>query len=44
MLRIIKNIKEISDKRYWIRWWEVSTPTLTPYALVEKVGITKSVF
>lgn len=44
MLRIIRNIKEISNKRYWVRWWEVSTPTFTPYALVEKVGITKSVF
>ena len=42
--RIIKNVEAISNFQYWVRWWEVSTPTLTPYVLVRDVGITKSVF
>ncbi|MCW3976262.1 MAG: TldD/PmbA family protein [Candidatus Bathyarchaeota archaeon] len=42
--RILKSIGAISNNRYWIRWWEVATPTLTPYALVKDIGITKSVF
>jgi PmbA protein len=42
--RILKNIGPISNNRYWIRWWEVVTPTFTPFALVKNIGITKSVF
>jgi len=44
MSRIIKNVEATSNTRYWVKWWEVSVPTLTPYVLVRDVGVTKSVF
>ncbi len=40
MLRILESVKALSREQHWIRWWEVDTPTLTPYVLVEGVGIT----
>lgn len=40
MVRILKSIQDISKERSWVRWWEVPTPTLVPYALVNGVGIT----
>ena len=40
MIRILQSVKALSEERQWIRWWEVDIPTLTPYALVEGVGIT----
>ena len=40
MLRIIQTVTAISKEQHWIRWWEVDVPTLTPYVLVEGVGIT----
>jgi len=40
MLRILQAVKAISKEQHWIRWWEVDVPTLTPYVLVEGVGIT----
>ena len=40
MVRILRSIEELSKERHWIRWWEVPTPTLVPYALVKDVGIT----
>lgn len=42
MLRILKNIRELSKLRYWVKWWEVEIPTLTPYTLVEDLNFTKS--
>jgi len=42
MLRILKNIQEISRMRTWIKWWEVDVPTLTPYAVVKDLNFTKS--
>jgi len=42
MLRIFKNIRNLSKGRYWIKWWEVDIPTLTPYAVVEDLNFTKS--
>jgi len=42
MLRIFKNIRNLSKGRYWIKWWEVDVPTLTPYAVVEDLNFTKS--
>ena len=42
MLRIFQNILELSKSRSWIKWWEVSTPTLTPYTLIEGLNFTKS--
>ena len=40
MVRILRSIEGLSKERHWIRWWEVPTPTLAPYALVRDVGIT----
>jgi len=40
MTRIIQSITALSKERRWIKWWEVDTPTLTPFALAESVGIT----
>lgn len=40
MIRILQSIKAMSKERHWIKWWEVDTPTLSPYALVEGLGIT----
>jgi len=42
MLRIFQNILGLSRSRSWVKWWEVSTPTLTPYALIEGLNFTKS--
>jgi len=42
MLRILKNIREISRTRIWVKWWEVDIPTLAPYAVVEELNFTKS--
>jgi len=40
MLRIIQSTTALTKERHWIKWWEVSTPTFTPYTLAEGVGIT----
>ncbi|MGQ9544040.1 MAG: TldD/PmbA family protein [Candidatus Bathyarchaeia archaeon] len=40
--KILRNISALSDKRYWVKWWEVDVPTLTPYALVREVPFTRS--
>ncbi len=42
MLRIFQNIRELSRPRLWVRWWEVSIPTLTPYAVIEGLNFTRS--
>lgn len=40
MIRILQSVKALTKEQHWVRWWEVDLPTLTPYALVEGVGIT----
>jgi len=42
MLRIFGAIKAASKERHWIRWWEVSIPTLAPSVWVKDLGITRS--
>ena len=42
ILRVMKNIDEVSRERVWIKWWEVDTPTLSPYAVVKDLNFTKS--
>jgi PmbA protein len=42
MIRIMQNIRELSQFRTWVKWWEVDIPTLTPYAVVEDLNFTKS--
>jgi PmbA protein len=41
--RQLSNISLISRERQWIKWWEVSTPTLAPAMLIKDVQITKAV-
>lgn len=42
MLRILRNIVDLSKLRAWVRWWEVEIPTLAPYALISELNFTKS--
>ncbi|MEM1607427.1 MAG: TldD/PmbA family protein [Candidatus Bathyarchaeia archaeon] len=42
MLRILRNIVDLSRLRLWVRWWEVEVPTLAPYALISELNFTKS--
>jgi hypothetical protein len=32
----------LSKSREWIQWWEVDTPTLSPWVLVDGVKITRA--
>ncbi len=41
--RQLMNIDGISKERDWIRWWEVSTPTLAPSIRIKGVHITRAV-
>ena len=40
MVRILQSVRALSSTQEWVKWWEVHTPTLTPYALVDGVGIS----
>jgi len=40
-LRMLGNIKALSEDREHINWWESSVPTLAPYMLIKGVKITK---
>ena len=37
---LIANIEELSRERWPIQWWEVDTPSIVPYILVSKLGVT----
>ena len=39
--RIFKNVHELGNKLYQIKWWEVEVPTFTPYVLIRNVHTTK---
>ncbi|MEM1994481.1 MAG: TldD/PmbA family protein [Nitrososphaerales archaeon] len=41
--RQLKNIAATTEERRWIYWWEVQTPTLTPYMLIKQTKVTKAV-
>ncbi len=41
MLRILGNIDGLGRERSWIKWWEVTIPTLTPSMLVRGANFTK---
>jgi PmbA protein len=41
--RQLSNIELISKDRSWIKWWEVSTPTLTPAMMIKGVRVTRAV-
>lgn len=41
MLRILRGIRKLGEKRYWIVWWEVETPVYAPHAVIDEVSFTK---
>lgn len=40
--RLFSSVKMLSKKREWIQWWEVDTPTLCPWMLMDGVKITRA--
>jgi PmbA protein len=40
--RMFSSVQALSRQREWIEWWEVETPTLCPWMLVDGVRITKA--
>jgi PmbA protein len=40
--RLLSSVKLISKAREWIQWWEVDTPTLCPWLLIDGVNITRA--
>ncbi len=40
--RMFSSVRLISKDREWIQWWEVDTPTLCPWVLVDGVKITRA--
>lgn len=41
--RQLENIAMMSKERKWIKWWEVSTPTLAPSMMIAGVRVTRAV-
>ncbi len=42
LLRMMSAVKLASSDREWIQWWEVDTPTLCPWILVDGMTITRA--
>jgi PmbA protein len=42
ILGILSGLRSLSEERRWVRWWEVDTPTLSPYMLCDRVNFTRS--
>jgi PmbA protein len=40
--RMTSSIRLLSKEREWVKWWEVDTPTLCPWVLVDGVTVTKA--
>ncbi len=40
--RLFSSVRLLSKDREWIQWWEVDTPTLCPWILVDGVKITRA--
>jgi PmbA protein len=40
--RMFSSVRMMSKHREWIQWWEVETPTLCPWMLVDGVTITRA--
>ncbi len=40
-LRMLSGVKAMSRERQQVHWWEMDTPALTPYVLIEGVNITR---
>jgi PmbA protein len=42
LLRMFSSVRMLSKRREWVEWWEVDTPTLCPWLLVEETKITRA--
>ncbi len=42
LVRTFSSVTLLSKKREWIQWWEVDTPTLCPWMLIDDVTITRA--
>ncbi|MGE4275237.1 MAG: TldD/PmbA family protein [Candidatus Methanomethylophilaceae archaeon] len=42
ILGMFSRVRSLSQERRWVRWWEVDTPTLSPYMLCDDVNFTRS--
>ncbi|QQG49188.1 MAG: TldD/PmbA family protein [archaeon] len=42
LLRFFSSVRLLSKSREWIEWWEVDTPTLCPWMLVDGVKVTRA--
>ncbi len=40
--RMFSSVRLLSKSREWVQWWEVDTPTLVPWLLVEGVSVTRA--
>ena len=40
--RMLSSVRLLSKRREWIQWWEVDTPTLCPWILVDGAMITRA--
>jgi PmbA protein len=40
--RMFSSVRLLSREREWIEWWEVETPTLCPWMLIDGVKITRA--
>jgi PmbA protein len=40
--RMFSSVSMVSKQREWIQWWEVDTPTLCPWMLIDGVTITRA--
>jgi len=40
--RMTSSIRLLSKEREWVQWWEVDTPTLCPWVLVDGMTVTKA--
>ena len=40
--RLLSSVQLVSKHREWIQWWEVDTPTLCPWLLVDGMTITRA--
>lgn len=40
--RLFSSVRLLSKAREWIQWWEVDTPTLCPWMLIDGVTITRA--
>ena len=41
-LRMLTSVRLASKDREWVQWWEVDTPTLCPWLLIDGVTITRA--